>query len=54
MVFDVAVISKMQQFLNYEDSRLVWTLSMIFGFKLLVDLVGLVWNIAILFLRFAR
>jgi hypothetical protein len=23
MVFDVAVISKMQQFLNYEDSRLV-------------------------------
>jgi hypothetical protein len=27
---------------------------MIFGFRLLVDLVGLVWNVAILVLRFAR
>jgi hypothetical protein len=27
---------------------------LIFGFRLLVDLVGLVWNIAILVLRFSR
>jgi hypothetical protein len=54
MVFDISAISKTQQFLAIDNSQLNWTLAMIFGFRLLVDLVGLVWNIAILVLRFAK
>jgi hypothetical protein len=37
-----------------DNAALTSKLGMIFGFRLLVDLVGLVWNIAILVLRFAR
>jgi hypothetical protein len=54
MIFDISMISKTQQFINTEDKQLTWTIGMIFGFRLLVDLVGLVWNIAMLVLRFAR
>jgi hypothetical protein len=54
MVFDISVISKTQQFLTIDNTQLSWTLAMIFGFRLLVDLVGLIWNIAIFVLRFAR
>jgi hypothetical protein len=54
MIFDVSMISKTQQFIATDDKNVVWTVGMIFGFRLLVDLVGLIWNIAILILRFAR
>jgi hypothetical protein len=54
MVWDMAMISKMQNFMQINDSKFAFNLVMFFGWKLLVDLVGLVWNIAILVLRFAR
>lgn len=54
LVFDISTISKTQQFISIDNAQLNWTLAMIFGFRLLVDLVGLIWNLAILVLRFAR
>jgi hypothetical protein len=54
MVLDFKAISKTQQFMDVSDAKISWTLGMVFGFRLLVDLVGLVWNIAYLVLRFAR
>lgn len=54
MVFDISAISKTQQFIGIDNTQINWTLAMMFGFRLLVDLVGLIWNIAIFVLRFAR
>ncbi|MDR3257434.1 MAG: hypothetical protein LBT17_01410, partial [Mycoplasmataceae bacterium] len=53
-IFDVSMISKTQQFIATDDRNIVWNIGMIFGFRLLVDLVGLIWNIAILVLRYVR
>jgi hypothetical protein len=54
MIYDISVISKTQQFIGVNSDKANWTLAMMFGFSLLVDLVGLIWNIAILVLHFAR
>jgi uncharacterized membrane-anchored protein len=42
LVLDMKSIAKTQQFLNVDNAALTSKLGMIFGFRLLVDLVGLV------------
>jgi uncharacterized Rmd1/YagE family protein len=51
MIFDFATIRKMSAFIQTQDSKVAWNFIWMLGFKLLMDLVGLVYNILIMMLR---
>jgi hypothetical protein len=42
MAFDMSLISKTSQFSQIDDNKVMFNFVLIFGFRLLVDLVGLV------------
>lgn len=52
--YDVWMISKTSEFAQIADSRAFNNLSLFFGYRLLIDFVGLFWTIASLILRFRR
>ncbi len=52
--FDVWMISNTAQFLNAGEDRAINNLVLYFGYKLLIDLMGLFWTIATFFIRFGR
>jgi FtsH-binding integral membrane protein len=53
-IFDFSVISKMSPFLSVQDSSIVANYVWMFGFKLLIDLVMMVWYILLIIARFSR
>jgi hypothetical protein len=53
MIFDFTIINRIQAFVDLAEPKIAWNFALMFGFKLLMDLVGLVWNILILMLRFS-
>jgi hypothetical protein len=42
MIFDFVIINRIQAFVDLADSKIAWNFALMFGFKLLMDLVGLV------------
>lgn len=52
--YDVWMISKTSEFAQIADSRAFNNLSLFFGYRLLIDFVGLFWTITSLVLRFRR
>ncbi len=52
--YDVWMITNTAQFLNIDNSRAEINLVLYFGYKLLVDLMGLLWTVATIFARFGR
>jgi hypothetical protein len=54
MILDIATIRKMSGFIQTQESKVAWNFIWMLGFKLLMDLVGLVYNILIIMLRTSR
>lgn len=54
MILDLATIRKMSAFIQAQESKVAWNFIWMLGFKLLMDLVGLVYNILIIMLRTSR
>lgn len=55
MAYDIYMIQKIDTFLNVDDNALARNnIAFFFGYKLLVDLVGILWIVAMFVLRFTR
>lgn len=54
IMYDISVISKSQIYVGMQENAVQWNYALMFGFILLIDFVGLVWQIAYMFLRYAR
>lgn len=51
ITWDVNVIAKSAMFMNYEDNKLETNMAIYYGYKLLVDLMGLLWIAMSMMLR---
>lgn len=54
IMYDISIISKSQAYVGIQENAIQMNYALMFGFVLLVDFVGLVWQIAYMFLRYAR
>jgi hypothetical protein len=54
MIYDMAMASKISSFQSMQDDKIITKYVWMFGFKLLIDFIGLIWQLASLYLRFKR
>jgi len=54
IVFDFSTIAKMNQFTSLASTSVQFKMAFLFGFKLLMDFVGLIWMLIRLYLIFKR
>lgn len=54
MIFDMSMLAKAPQLLNLsDDQQQIKLLALFFGYRILVDLIALIWRVALLVLQFA-